>query len=133
MNETTLSGSQEQTEAKYVRWQDVPVEPMNSLLDRQIVVGTNTMIARVLLKKGSVVPLHSHHNEQISYIESGALHFTIGGKEITVGPGEGLCIPPHLPHPPVAFEDTGDIDFLTPPRQDRLDKTDASLRSPTSR
>jgi len=133
MNETTLSGSQEQTEAKYVRWQDVPVEPMNSLLDRQIVVGTNTMIARVLLKKGSVVPLHSHHNEQISYIESGALHFTIGGKEITVGPGECLCIPPHLPHTAVALEDTVDIDFFTPPRQDWLDKTDAYLRSPMSR
>jgi quercetin dioxygenase-like cupin family protein len=133
MNETTLSGSQEQPEAKYVRWQDVPVESMNSLLDRQLVVGTNTMIARVLLKKGSVVPLHSHHNEQISYIESGALHFTLGGKEITVGAGECLCIPPHLPHTAVALEDTVDIDFFTPPRQDWLDKTDAYLRSPAGR
>ena len=74
MNETTTTNPQTEAEAKYVRWQDVPLETMNSLLDRQLVVGTNTMVARVLLKKGSVVPLHSHHNEQVSYIESGALH-----------------------------------------------------------
>lgn len=116
------------SEAQHVRWEEVPVESVNDLLERQLVVGTQTMIARVLLTKGCVVPMHSHHNEQVSYVESGALHFTVGGKEVTVRKGEFLCIPPHVPHTAIALEDTVDIDFFVPPRQDWLDKTDQYLR-----
>ncbi len=57
------------------------------------------MVARVLLKKGCVVPMHSHMNEQLTHIQSGALQFTIEGREITVRPGEFLCIPPTCPTP----------------------------------
>lgn len=113
---------------QYIRWEEVPTESLNPLLDRQLVVGDRVMVARVLLKKGCVVPLHSHHNEQVTHVESGALHFTIDGREITVGPGEFLCIPPNMPHTAVALEDTVDIDIFTPPRQDWLEKTDAYLR-----
>lgn len=116
------------SEAQHVRWEDIPVEQVNDLLQRQLVVGTQTMIARILLKKDCVVPLHSHHNEQVSFIESGALHFTVGGKELIVRQGEFLCIPPNVPHTAVALEDTVDIDFFVPPRQDWLDKTDQYLR-----
>lgn len=86
------------------------------------------MVARVLLKKGCVVPLHSHFNEQITHVQSGALHFTIDDREITVGPGEFLCIPPHVPHTAVALEDTVNIDIFTPPRADWINKTDQYLR-----
>jgi quercetin dioxygenase-like cupin family protein len=116
------------SEVKHVRWDEVPVESVNDLLHRQLVVGTQTMIARILLKKGCVVPMHSHHNEQISFVESGALHFNVGGKELTLRAGEFLCIPPHVPHTAVALEDTMDFDFFVPPRQDWIDKTDQYLR-----
>src|SRR2546427_4952445 len=53
-----------------------------------------SMLARVLLKKGAHVPLHHHHNEQVTYILEGALKFAIDGKEIVVRAGEVLCIPP---------------------------------------
>lgn len=86
------------------------------------------MVARVLLKKGSVVPLHHHYNEQVTYIESGALQFSIEGKEVTIRAGEFLCIPPHVPHSAVALEDTVDIDLFNPPREDWLNKTDDYLR-----
>ena len=36
------------------------------------------MLAHVYLKKDALVPQHSHHNEQLTYILSGALHFYIG-------------------------------------------------------
>lgn len=113
---------------KHVRWDDLPKETLNPLLDRQLVVGDQVMIARVLLKKGCVVPLHQHHNEQITHVQSGALHFTLGGEEITVRAGEFLCIPPDMPHTAVALEDTVDIDIFTPPREDWLNKTDQYLR-----
>jgi quercetin dioxygenase-like cupin family protein len=117
-----------QGELKYVRWNDVELENLNPLLDRQMVVGEGMMLARVLLKKGCVVPEHSHHNEQITYILEGALKFEIDGREITVGAGEVLCIPPHMPHKATALEDTVDLDVFSPPRADWLGKTDDYLR-----
>ncbi len=113
---------------KYIKWKDVEVEPLNPQLGRQMVTGENLMISRVLLKKGCVVPEHSHVNEQLTYILEGALKFWIDGKVIVVHAGEVLCIPPHMPHKAQAVEDTVDLDVFYPPRQDWLSKSDAYLR-----
>ena len=117
--------------ATYFRWDEVEIENLNPLIGRQMLVGTNLMLARVLLKKGAVVPMHSHHNEQVSYILEGALRFTVGEQTITVSAGEVLCIPPHVPHEAVALEDTVDLDVFNPPRQDWLNKEDVYLRQGT--
>jgi quercetin dioxygenase-like cupin family protein len=113
---------------KYTKWSDVELEHLNPQLDRQMITGEKLMIARVLLKKGVVVPEHSHENEQLTYILEGALKFWIDGKEIVVHAGEVLCIPPHMPHKAQAMEDTVDLDVFYPPRQDWLSKNDAYLR-----
>jgi quercetin dioxygenase-like cupin family protein len=115
-------------EIKHVRWDEVPVETVNPLIDRQLVVGDQVMVARLLLRKGCVIPRHSHMNEQITHVQTGVLQFTIDEKEITVRPGEFLCIPPNVPHSALALEDTLDIDIFTPPRQDWINKTDDYLR-----
>jgi quercetin dioxygenase-like cupin family protein len=114
--------------AKHIKWNDIEVEEMSPQIGRQMIVGTNVMVARVLLKKGARVPLHSHHNEQITYILEGALHFFIDNRGLTVSAGETLCIPPNMPHEAIALEDTVDLDIFNPPRQDWLDKDDAYLR-----
>jgi quercetin dioxygenase-like cupin family protein len=114
--------------AKYANWNEIEVEKVTPLLDRQLMVGTGMMIARLILRKGAIVPLHSHHNEQITYVLEGLLRFQIDGRQIDVRGGEVLCIPPHMPHEAVAIEDTIDIDIFNPPRQDWIDKTDAYLR-----
>lgn len=114
---------------KYISWNTIPLEELNPLLQRQLIVGDDIMIARVLLKKGSVVPRHSHHNEQITYILEGALKFFIDGKEIVVSAGEVLCIPRNMPHEAIALEDTVDLDVFNPPRADWLDGSDEYLRS----
>src|SRR5438552_6978709 len=67
-------------ELKYIPWKSVELENLNPLLQRQMVVGEQVMLARVLLKKGCVVPLHSHMNEQVTYILEGALKFEIDGR-----------------------------------------------------
>jgi quercetin dioxygenase-like cupin family protein len=114
---------------KHIRWNDVELEKLNPLLDRQMITGENLMLARVLLKKGCVVPEHSHLNEQLTYIVEGALKFWIDGKEIIVRTGEVLCIPPNMPHKAEAIEDTVDLDVFYPPRQDWLNKSDVYLRN----
>jgi quercetin dioxygenase-like cupin family protein len=86
------------------------------------------MIAHVYLAKGAIVPEHSHHNEQITYVLEGLLRFTLGDETIDVAAGEVLTIPAHVPHRAEALEDTLDVDVFHPPRQDWLDGTDAYLR-----
>jgi len=115
--------------SKHHRWADIAPEQMNSLTTRQYVVGTNTMLARLVLKKGAHVPLHQHMNEQMSHVVEGALNFMIEEKEVTVRAGEILCIPPHVPHEVVALEDSVALDIFNPPRQDWIDGDDAYLRS----
>jgi quercetin dioxygenase-like cupin family protein len=117
-----------QAVVQYIRWNEVPVESVNPLFDRQLVVGDKVMVARILMKKDCLVPEHSHHNEQISHILSGVLRFSIEGKEIDVRAGEFLFIPPHVPHSALALEDCLAIDTFTPPREDWLNGTDQYLR-----
>ena len=116
------------TPLKHIAWKDVEHEHLNPLIDRELVVGDKIMLARVLLKKGAHVPMHHHHNEQLTYILEGALKFAIDGKEIVVHAGEVLCIPSNMPHEAWAVEDTVDLDVFNPPREDWLNKTDNYLR-----
>lgn len=113
---------------KHHRWKEVELEELNPLLGRQLVVGQHLMLARVLLKKGCIVPTHHHENEQVTYVLEGALKFWIDNREIVVAAGEVLCIPPHVPHKAEALEDTVDLDVFYPPRADWLAKTNHYLR-----
>ena len=122
--------AQQQT-VKWYRWNDMPKENLNESLARRLITGDRMMLAHVYLKKGAIVPLHSHDNEQLTYILEGALRFWIGDDEsetIDVRAGEVLHIPSNVPHKAEALEDTLDVDIFSPPRQDWLDKTDDYLR-----
>lgn len=112
-------------------WEQMPKEQVSPMLDRRLITGERLMLAHVYLKKGCIVPMHSHHNEQITYILEGELKFWIGDDEaqvVHVKPGEVLHIPPHVPHKAEAIEDTLDVDIFDPPREDWLKKTDSYLR-----
>jgi quercetin dioxygenase-like cupin family protein len=120
--------SAQKAELRHIPWSAIELEDLNPLLQRHFVVGQNVMLARVLLQKGCVVPEHSHHNEQITYILEGALKFWIDGKELVVNAGEVLTIPPHMPHKAEALAYTVDLDVFNPPRADWIEKTDKYLR-----
>ena len=119
-----------QSVTKYT-WDDMPKEQLSDQLSRRLITGDKMMLAHVYLKKGCIVPLHHHENEQITYILEGALRFHIGaedGEEVIVRAGEVLHIPSKVPHMAEALEDTLDVDIFSPPRQDWLDKSDDYLR-----
>src|SRR2546425_1826401 len=107
----TVPRAKRRAELRHIPWNSVEVESLNPLLGRHFVVGQNIMLARVLLKKGCIVPEHSHHNEQISYLVEGALKFGIDGKEIVVSEGEVLIIPPNMPHSAEALADAVSLDI----------------------
>lgn len=119
------------TPVRFFRWSDMPKETVTSEISRRVITGDRMMLAHVYLAKGSVVPQHSHENEQLTYILEGALHFWIGAdgeQEIVVRAGEVLHIPSNVPHRALALEDTLDVDVFSPPRQDWLDGTDSYFR-----
>ena len=125
MSTTTDQAS---SKLQHIRLEDMPVEHLNPLIDRQFVAGERSMLARIILRKGSIVPQHSHDNEQITYVLEGALKFVIEGKELIVRSGEILVIPSNLPHSAEALENTVDLDIFCPPRADWINGTDAYLR-----
>ena len=115
----------------HYRWADIAKERMTDVIERRFVSADRIMLAQVFLKKGALVPTHTHESEQVTYIVEGALRLWLGERgdqEFTVRAGEVLTIPSNLPHRAEALEDTLDVDVFSPPRQDWLDKTDDYLR-----
>ena len=109
-------------------WKLTEVEKLNDKISRQMISGDNATISQLFLLRGAIVPRHSHVNEQYSWIISGALKFVFDDREIVAGAGEVLVIPPNVPHSAVAVEDTVDVDFFSPRREDWIRKEDAYLR-----
>ncbi len=117
----------DETTVRLFRVDDIPLEKVTDQIDRRLITGDRIMLAHVYLKKGSIVPTHSHENEQFTYILEGALRFWIGedeSEEVVVRAGEVLHIPSNVVHKAQALEETLDVDVFSPPRQDWLDGTD---------
>ena len=106
------------------RWDEIALEKVTELLSRKMVTGEREMLAQIYLKRGCLVPVHSHSSEQMTYVLQGALRYVVGGEEITVREGEVLHIPSGIEHQAEALEDTFELDIFSPIRQDWLDHTD---------
>jgi quercetin dioxygenase-like cupin family protein len=109
-------------------FEKVETENLNAHISRQMLNGEDATLARIFIAKGGIVPRHSHRSEQFSLIISGALKFYFDDEETIVGAGEIILIPAHVPHKAEALEDTVDIDFFAPRREDWITKNDAYLR-----
>ena len=113
------------------KWDEVERETLTPLLERQMVYGERIMLSHIHLKKGSVVQLHHHENEQFSYVLEGLIRFQYGHNElitVDVHAGEALYLPSNVPHSAEAIEDSLSLDVFSPPRQDWIDGTDAYIR-----
>lgn len=110
------------------RWNDIPKEQMNPAFARQVIHAERMTIARVTLSKGSIVPRHSHMNEQVCVLEQGKLKFISDTEEFIISAGESIQIPPDEPHSVEALEDSVGYDLFSPIREDWLRGDDAYLR-----
>ena len=112
-------------------WNSIPKQEVTAGLLRQFVTASRVTVAKFEMARGCVVPSHSHENEQVSYVISGALQFNVGGPGgdvVVVRAGELLQIPPHVPHGVEVLDDAHVIDIFTPIRQDWIDGTDAYFK-----
>jgi quercetin dioxygenase-like cupin family protein len=120
--------SRAETPMEFTSWDKLETENLSATISRKMMSGAHSTLARVFLAKGAIVPRHSHDSEQFSWIVTGALRFIFDDRELVVGAGELLFIPSNEPHAAVALEDTVDIDFFAPRREDWITKNDAYLR-----
>jgi quercetin dioxygenase-like cupin family protein len=105
-------------------WSEIVPEQITPAVSRRYITAERVTIARFELKRGGIVPLHAHDNEQVSFILDGALRFKIDGREIVVRGGELIQIPGNVPHEVEVLEDTLALDVFSPVRRDWIEKTD---------
>ena len=78
------------------------------------------MISLVEMAPGSVVPPHSHPQEQAGYVLEGELEFTMQGESTKVGPGGVFFIPGDVEHTVVVTSPctAKAVDIFNPVRED---------------
>ncbi len=104
--------------ARLHRWDEIALEKITEMVSQKIIAGEREMLTQIYLKRGALVPMHSHDSEQMTYVLQGALRFTVGGDEVIVREGEVLHIPSGTPHQAEALEDTFELDVFSPIRED---------------
>lgn len=98
-----------------------PIEQISPLVQRQYLNGNQSTFVKWTVKAGGIFPLHHHLNEQVTWITKGRCEVLSQGKRFDMTAGMVLIIPPNVPHEFRCSEDTIDIDFFAPARQDWAD------------
>ncbi len=114
-----------------INWEEIEMETVNDSMCRRIVTGEKMTVAKIYFDDGFVVPLHCHHNEQITQVIKGQMRFVFGQddpEELLLNPGDVVVIPPNVPHKATCIGEVEEIDMWAPRRDDWLNGTDDYLR-----
>jgi quercetin dioxygenase-like cupin family protein len=87
-------------------WDDVTEEQPDPLITRKVIQMPGLRILRVQFKKGAVVPVHQHSDEQLTIVTSGALLVEWNGRSMVLGSGDVLRVHSDLPHSAEALQDS---------------------------
>ncbi len=88
---------------------------------KTLVHGEKTLMVEFLLKKGSLLPRHSHPHEQTGYLVSGHIILTIGFEKNDVKAGDSWCIHGDVEHSAEIVEDSVAVEVFSPVRDDYLE------------
>jgi len=98
---------------------ELPSTPMLPGIERRAVWLEGVMLTFFVFQPGSIVPEHRHPNEQITIVTRGAMEFTLAGETRVLRKGNGVCIPPNVPHSAIVLHQvTEAYDAWSPPRDD---------------
>ena len=100
-------------------WNDLDCEEVYPGITRQIVNGARQTIVRYLYQPGSVFPVHSHPQEQVTVVISGTIVFTVAGQELMLTGGHVAVIPAGVEHcaSVVGAESVETFNALSPRRE----------------
>jgi quercetin dioxygenase-like cupin family protein len=99
-------------------------EPLPGIKIKTLVYGEKTLLAELRLKKGSLLPAHSHPYEQTGYMMEGKLKLKIAEETFEVSPGDSWSIPSNAEHSADILEDTVVVEIFSPVREDYLPHND---------
>jgi quercetin dioxygenase-like cupin family protein len=106
-------------EASLVRHADVfPVLVTPLIQRRTLAYGIAGMMIETTFEAGAELAVHSHPQEQITYVVEGELELTVGANIYTLGRGDSLCVPGGASHRGLARLRTVAVDLFAPPRED---------------
>ena len=87
---------------------------------KTLVYGQKTLMTKVRLEQGAVIPPHQHPYEQTGYLVSGRMEFIIDGKYQLTEPGDSWSIPENIQHGATVLEETVVVEVFSPVREDYL-------------
>ena len=100
---------------------DTGYRPALEGIERKTLVhGDKTLMTEFRLRKGSILPRHSHPHEQTGYLVSGRIRLCIGAEEAELQAGDSWCIPGGVEHGADVLEDSVAIEVFSPVREDYL-------------
>jgi quercetin dioxygenase-like cupin family protein len=98
---------------------ELPATHMLPGVVRRAVYLDHAMVTFFDFEPGAVIPEHDHPHEQITFVVQGRMDFTLDGETRSLEGGDGVCIPPHVPHSAVVGDEPAFvIDAWYPARED---------------
>ncbi len=88
---------------------------------KTIAYGDKTLMCEFKLKKGHLLPMHSHPHEQTGLVIAGKIILQIGKDKYEAEPGDSWCIAGNIEHGAEIIEDTTVIEVFSPVREDYLE------------
>ena len=80
--------------------------------------GDRQTVGDVELDADTVIPIHDHPHEQITYLLDGRMHFVVGEETQTMQPGDIAVIPGGVSHGGRTITKCRVIDVFAPARDD---------------
>ena len=90
---------------------------------KTLAYGARTLLTEFRMRRGSVLPRHSHPHEQTGYLVTGRIRLAIGPREYEALAGDSWCIPGGVEHGAAILEDSVAIEVFAPVREDFLPNT----------
>jgi quercetin dioxygenase-like cupin family protein len=88
------------------RWDNLELEKITEMIARKVIAGDDHTLVQAFLKRGALVPRHTHDGELVIYLLQGSLRVTVAGQTMDVREGDVLRVPSGAPHQAEALDDT---------------------------
>ena len=97
--------------------------PVEGIQFKPLLHGDKMLMTEFLLKKGSVIPVHCHPQDQTGYLVSGKMKLFIENESFIAFPGDSWYIPGNVEHKAEILEDSIAIEVFSPVRKDYINQT----------
>jgi len=85
---------------------------------KTLVYGEKTLMTEFRLRRGAVLPRHSHPHEQTGFLVQGRIRLFIGTEQYEAQAGDSWCIPGGIEHGADILEDSVAVEVFAPVREE---------------